>query len=308
VSARNPLSVLLVPIDAQTPSNAAISTALELASAYGSRTIFCNSVDLTSAIARAGTPFGADVTDLFVTLADTATSVLHDAGQLAADRHVPAETLELSGPPAEAILEAARTTHADAIVMGTHGRSGAGRFFLGSVAEGVLRRADLPVFVAAAACDHGFGRIAVALDAAPAAQAALDYALDLARPHAGTVLLVHAIDESTPEKFAEASAILDAAEAKARARGIRTETYVCNAKPAESVLRTAREEQADLIAIGTHGRTGLSRMFLGSVAEEVIRHSPVPVVALRTRVKRPQPVRAARTVSLARPALRRAPA
>ena len=71
--------------------------------------------------------------------------------------------------------------------------------------------------------------------------------------------------------------------AEARRRGIEAVTRVAFGRPAQMVLDAARREGATLIVMGTHGRTGLARLALGSVAEEVIRQADAPVVTVRTR-------------------------
>ncbi len=64
--------------------------------------------------------------------------------------------------------------------------------------------------------------------------------------------------------------------------GIRVESILVEGNASQRILRIAQEQHCDLIILGTHGRTGLSRVLLGSVAEDVIRHSPIPVLTLKT--------------------------
>ncbi|MBD5654946.1 MAG: universal stress protein, partial [Candidatus Eremiobacteraeota bacterium] len=99
------------------------------------------------------------------------------------DDGVVAKTAVLDGPSAEAIVAYAKERKVDAIVMGTQGKGGLERLFLGSTADGVLRRAEVPVFVVPPAAnddDATFGRIFVAVDDSDPSDAAVDFALGLA--------------------------------------------------------------------------------------------------------------------------------
>jgi nucleotide-binding universal stress UspA family protein len=74
---------------------------------------------------------------------------------------------------------------------------------------------------------------------------------------------------------------LDALAAKAKKIGVRTSVLVSEGAPAERIAHLARSKRADLVVLGTHGRTGLARMFLGSVASRVISIATCPVLTVR---------------------------
>jgi nucleotide-binding universal stress UspA family protein len=76
---------------------------------------------------------------------------------------------------------------------------------------------------------------------------------------------------------------LDALVAKARKAGARARGLLVEGVPYERITRTAKAQHADLVVMGTHGRTGLARLFLGSVAERVVAMSPCPVMTVRGR-------------------------
>ena len=69
---------------------------------------------------------------------------------------------------------------------------------------------------------------------------------------------------------------------KARAAGVRASTLVITGDPAREIVRAARSARADLLVIGTHGRTGFSRLFLGSVAQRLVATAPCPVLTVRS--------------------------
>lgn len=204
---------------------------------------------------------------------------------------------------AERIVETARTQGMDLIAMSTHGRTGLDRWVRGSVAERVLRAATVPVYAVnprgvLVEGDQvgGWTRILVPLDGSERAQRVLPLAGEFALasgPQAELVLLhvdepevpgVHPVDE-VAARGAQARA--DAALASCRDRllqaGLEHVRIVgrFGRDPAHEVLETARELGADLIAIASHGRTGLARWRFGSVAERVLREAAAPLLVVR---------------------------
>jgi nucleotide-binding universal stress UspA family protein len=274
------LERLLVPVDESKTSARAVDLALRIAAAFGSKIQFVHVVDLTAAVAGWASPYSApDVGVISDGLEEQSRIALASAVARAAAAGVMSETLELRGAPADAIVEAAKSTRAEAIVVGTHGREGASRFFLGSVAECALRTAGVPVFVASPhSCAASFTRIAVALDDSDPAGAALEFAMDIARP-AATLVLAHVVAAGR----INATDLIDRATAKVRERGLKVETVFIEAEPIAGLLDIAHTHDIGLLVIGTHGRRGVHRLLVGSVAEGVIRECTVPVVALRAR-------------------------
>src|SRR5580698_1034703 len=148
-----------------------------------------------------------------------------------------------------------------------------------------------------------FKHILVPTDFGDSAQAGLDAALSLASRADARVTLCHAYTMFVPiyndaawvptaELERPARHALDEALAKAKKSYPRTESKLGCGDPALEILRAATSLGIDLIVIGTHGRRGLSRVLLGSVAEKVVRSSPVPVLTVpsaedRSRAKRP---------------------
>ena len=139
-------------------------------------------------------------------------------------------------------------------------------------------------------------RVLVALDGSPSSEAVLRFLLEIAGPLDMTVMLLRVL-EPIPPSVIEASRHVevedvegrrrDAEEymapiaAALRAQGVETAWEVRRGRPAEEILAAARERGADLIAMATHGRTGLGRLLFGSVAEAVLRHASVPVFMIR---------------------------
>jgi nucleotide-binding universal stress UspA family protein len=136
--------------------------------------------------------------------------------------------------------------------------------------------------------------ILVPTDGSACAMQALAYACDLSKIVGARVEACHAIDylslpgklgnspESAPDVLVEeGEAILSKARAVGRKHGIKLSGHLIRGNGAEAIVERARESQANLIVMGTHGRTGLRRIVLGSVAEGVIRRTHLPVLLLR---------------------------
>ncbi|MBI3962065.1 MAG: universal stress protein [Deinococcus sp.] len=172
----------------------------------------------------------------------------------------------------------ARATDCDLVIMGTHSRTGLAHLFLGSVAEAVVRSSTAPVITVPLAAHPKLPHlILVATDFSPSARRALEYARLLASATGAELAIVHVLDEGRRESQENAYNLLTqlAHDLSDRRR------LVVGGKPALEILELATDLHADLIAIGTHGRTGLARLIFGSVAEPVVRHSLVPVLTAR---------------------------
>lgn len=226
---------------------------------------------------------------------------LSDAAYLDRQRErggdVGAETVLLQGPAvAPALATDARRSGARLVVMATHARGGLRRLLLGSVAAGMVKRSPAPVLVVHPR--HGappprFRRVLVPLDEGDLARSILQHVPALAEPGA-QVLLLHVIEPTSwapvldgvapPETGqavleAEAWSRLEREAVPLRAQGFAVESRVSvSARCAREILATARGMDAELIAIATHGRSGLARAAFGSVADAVLRGAEMPVL------------------------------
>ncbi len=144
-----------------------------------------------------------------------------------------------------------------------------------------------------------YERILVPTDGSDASNAGLREACMLAKDQGSQLLLIHVVDEIlgiSPQIFGTAyeqiidglrkagGSILAGAEFLARKEGLAAETQLVEAmgRPAgELIINAAKEWRADLIACGTHGRRGLRRILMGSDAEYIVRHSPIPILLIR---------------------------
>ena len=139
-------------------------------------------------------------------------------------------------------------------------------------------------------------RVLVALDGSASSEAVLRFLLEIAGPLDMTVLLLRVLEPIPPSviettrqmvledvegRRRDAEEYLAPIAAALRAKGVTVSWQVRRGRPAEEILAAARDSHVDLIAMATHGRTGVGRLLFGSVAESVLRHAPVPVFMLR---------------------------
>lgn len=145
-----------------------------------------------------------------------------------------------------------------------------------------------------------YSRILVAVDGSATSDRALVHAVDLARESGAALRIAHVVDMGwasiAPELAidlharveavrAEGRAVMDAALAIARDAGLQAESMTLETstplqRVPEAIVDAAIEWRADLLVLGTHGRKGVERLLLGSVADGVVRHSPIPVLLM----------------------------
>lgn len=190
------------------------------------------------------------------------------------------------GEPTPAIAWAAERSKADLILMATHGRTGLAHLMVGSVTAAVLRTVPVPVLTLRPGQGErplaGVQRILWATDLSPVSEGAWRYAVTLAGVFAAEVVLVHVVRPG--EVRPSPQPVKD--ELKRRGQqveglGLRARSKVVVGLPTEAIVAEAKSEQADLIVMGTRGRTGLPHVLFGSVAEAVIRKAPCPVLAVQ---------------------------
>jgi nucleotide-binding universal stress UspA family protein len=192
-----------------------------------------------------------------------------------------------------ALAELAREVGAGLIVVGTHGRTGVKRWMLGSVAEKTVRLADVSVLVARGeAPPGGYRRIVVGTDYSELAWRALDRAFELAAPDAD-VRVVHAwqapyveydlsgdvLAKARESAEAEALAHRERLRDTRRPPGVSLHLELDDGAPFEALDR--RSVDAELVVVGSHGRRGLRRFVLGSVAEATVRYARCAVLVAR---------------------------
>lgn len=203
-----------------------------------------------------------------------------------AERTGATATAQLLCPGDVAAALLAHLAHDDVAVacMDSRSRGPVGELVLGSVSEAVLRQAPVPVLLAGPRTQVGPDRYAtliVAVDGSEPAEAAVGVAADLAERLDADLFLVQVLDprrEAPPADVIETSYLARVASRLAPAR---TSYDVLHARdPARAIVDVARERPDALVVMGTHGRSGVRRMAMGSVALRVVKHASSPVLVV----------------------------
>ena len=290
------LRTIFVPLDGSPLAEHALPFATRLAEVTSARLVLCRIVPV-----RIIEPPADDLA-----LAHEARTYMEGvAGPLtAAGRRV--ETITQWGDPAACIVDEVQSQQADIVVMATHGRSGPGRWVYGSVADAVLRAAPVPVVLVPPAVKQlwpsgHLDRIVVPLDGSSLSEAALGPAQELARKLDSEIVLVSivpfppysvydngaAMSVFEPEaELAESERYLKDFASRAISEGIQVRTYTELQQPVVAIANVADQEQAGLIVMATHGRSGLARLVLGSVATGTLQRTRVPLMLVGPGVLR----------------------
>ncbi|HEY7311475.1 MAG TPA: universal stress protein [Gemmataceae bacterium] len=210
----------------------------------------------------------------------------------------------LEGTITETLQEHALDEGCDLVVMTTHGRGPVSRFWLGSVADQLVHRLPIPLLLirtreeeAPTASEPEVRNVLVALDATPTAEQILEPAGGLAKVLGASLTLLRvvplvvphvvyteaAVSTTLADKLrAEAHVYLKRLAGSLRDQGIAVQTrIIAHNHPATAILNEAASGEYGMLALETHGRRGLPRLFLGSVADKVVRGATVPVLVHR---------------------------
>jgi nucleotide-binding universal stress UspA family protein len=202
---------------------------------------------------------------------------------------------------AETISEQARDYKADLVVVGSHGRTGLSRAWLGSVAEKVVRSAPCDVLVARPVKEKG-GPVLASVDLGESSGAVLRVAAREAAHRKVDLIALFALDAPNdvlpygmlgpfgiyvaPPDPQGHDELREAAEKTLRAAmeaaDVRAQVTIVDGRATQEIVTLAENKGASLIVCATHGRKGISRLALGSVAEAVVRHSPCSVLVVRS--------------------------
>jgi nucleotide-binding universal stress UspA family protein len=224
---------------------------------------------------------------------------------------VPMGSALLEGSVPDALREQ-MSGKAELMVMTTHGRGPASRFWLGSVTDALVRTATVPLLLLRPseqapplALSPPFHHMMISLDGSDLAEQALGPALQLGRlmltrytllrvvkpvvsldPTTGWSATTDINEPSTRQWLDEAQAYLDRIGERLRGQGLTVQTrLVLHTHPADAILEETAEQGVDVIALATHGRGGLQRLLLGSVADKVLRGGTTPLLICRPQIE-----------------------
>ncbi|MBI3854412.1 MAG: universal stress protein [Planctomycetes bacterium] len=198
------------------------------------------------------------------------------------DEHV------LTGSPAPALVDMAIRGGYSLIVMCSRGKSGIKRLLLGSVAEDVLRRSPIPVLIVHPLSGNKgkmkIKRIVVPLDGSHRSGSILAHVEPLAKATGAKLLFMTIIEPKAKHDYPVevVARNLFREQKRLHKQGIQTELAIRYGDPVVEILSFGDVQNADLVALSTHGRTGVERALYGSVAESVLRKGKLPMLLLRT--------------------------
>lgn len=283
---------LLFLTDFSEPSEAALPFAMSIARAYGAKTFVLHVLQ----------------PDPLLYSTPTSIAFVDEAQEDSAKANMQRVVSQLAGLPNETILEwgqgvwpsveqALKSRVIDLTIVGTHGRTGAERFLLGSVAEEIFRRSPVPVLTVGPSVRGGihggarFHSILFTTDFSTRSCAALPYALSLAQENQARLTLLHVLQDNGLGAPSLNQTIMAAAASKLKGlipegtdNWCRPEILVEGGEPASRIFDVASRQGADLIVLGVRSIAGPSRaaIHLGrATAHKVVAHAPCPVLTVR---------------------------
>jgi nucleotide-binding universal stress UspA family protein len=298
---------IMVPVDGSPFSREAVLQGLRIASQCGAA---LRLVRIGTAPAFTGGPDGyaVETERLRVIHAAELAELYTIAAECRAHSTVNVTASLQYGPIVDTLTGYARRYRVDLIVMRSHGRKGLARAWFGSVADGLIRESGIPVLVVkapsvATALENGFvfDRILIPLDGSLLAEQSVEPAISLARINHAEITLLRVVDPSSQAKKRSLQSSIGPASAGEVAsaqrylvtcltpeleRSVRIRRrVVVSDDVAGTILSIAGATEADLIAIATHGRGAIARARAGSIADRVVRESPVSTMVIHPNLR-----------------------
>lgn len=216
---------------------------------------------------------------------------LSEAIKIAKEEGITIQALCEEGTIHEKIVDLADMENYDLIVMGKKGLSLIERAFVGSVTERVIGYSRQDILVIPNGAKIGRRNLLVATDGSAYSEAAARKAIEIAMQYHGEIKALSVVDvtvefmlrahEIYDTLVAKAKGFSDAIKQKALAAGIKAEALVRDGEVYQVIIDVAKEQQADMIIMGSLGRTGIKRLLMGSTAERVLGHATFPVLIVK---------------------------
>jgi len=187
--------------------------------------------------------------------------------------------VSLGEEPYEEIVRHASKNNVDMIIMGTHGETEMKRLMMGSVTAKVIGYAPCNILVLPLNAKVECKNVLIATDGSKYSEAAASEALGIAK-RCGSSLIVISVASSDAE-IASAKDNVNKVSEAAEKEGVKTTSVVTKGKPYEAIIETSKQKNADFIIVGSHGRTGIDRLLMGSVTERVIGHAEAAVLVVK---------------------------
>ena len=304
------ISNILVPVDFSDHSKDAVKAALRLKDDFGAALTLLHVFDVTELLGMGWTVYGE-------ALEGEAVQRMEEDSNRALDEFV--KELEINqddidlivarGKPFIEIIQIAKREKSDLIVMGTHGRKGIELVLMGSNAEKVVRKAPCSVMT----LRHEKGKspqpfpakkILVPTDFSLTSERAMTMAVEVAAKYNSKIVLLHVFSDFKVEDALQWTSYINTPKTEIEMReeiikrsydelesfmakfpvgDVKIEPRVVEDHPHKGILSVAEDDDIDLVVMGTHGRTGVSHLLMGSTAEKVVRTNSCPVLTVKPR-------------------------
>jgi nucleotide-binding universal stress UspA family protein len=294
-----PLKKVVVGTDFSDQANLAVDHAMAVARHSGAEIVFAHSMAVPAAAMIAPYPVAmpeADYAAGLKSMLEGGRTQLEELRERHKGQGVELSQVFVDDMPESGINKVADEQKADLIVVGSHGRTGASRFLLGSIAEQVVRHAKIDVLVARGDVPQGgYKKILVPTDFSDSATAALERAYEMVEP-GGEIVLLHCwtlpgagltywgpVGPELRKEIITATESYAAKFVPKHEKDTAKLSFRHLEREAKRGIQDVLEEGGfDLVVTGSHQRKGLNRWLLGSVAEATVRHSPCSVLVRKT--------------------------
>ncbi len=217
--------------------------------------------------------------------------IVAEIKKIAAEEDAFIKTIIEEGTPFDTIIDTAEEGNYDLIVMGRHGMKPIEKALVGSVTARVIGNSQRDVLVFPLNSEIGWKNIMLVTDGSKYSLRATDKAINIAESYGGEMTAVSVVDvteefqteapEAVDKLIEEAKRIVGEVKKKAEAHGIKIEPLVREGEAYRVITDLAKKLASDVIVMGSHGRTGIKRLLMGSVTEKVIGYAPCPVLVIR---------------------------
>lgn len=277
---------ILVAVDGSESSKNALKQAFKLACTEG-----CWITVVSVIPAYTGDLALVGVGNIMKSMRKPCEDALSEAQKLAESERASIKTVCEEGEIYERIVDLAEADNCDLIVMGRRGLRHLERAFVGSVTARVIGYSSKDVLVVPEKTALGWKNILIATDGSKYSNTAADKSIDFAKSYGGELKVISVVDVPA-EYYAEAPKAAEDLTRKAKgfiadvkrnaeAAGISTSTFVGEGDAYKVITDFAKKETVNVIVMGSHGRTGIKRLLMGSVAEKVIGYAPCPVLIVK---------------------------
>jgi nucleotide-binding universal stress UspA family protein len=269
------LTKLLVCTDGSPASEGAINAGIHLGTLSAARVCLLGVINSPAVYGNIPA-----IPELLAALEEQALRRLHEYQEQAARAGV---TVEIAAATdisvSEAILAEAAARKPDWLIMGRKGLTGLDRLLMGSVARQVIGQSPCPVLVVPRQAHLEFKKIMIAHDGSVFGEGAWRQTIPLAAGAGSEVIAVSVARDKSRQS--DCQIVLQHLEASAARHGFRLQSLFLEGRPFDQIIQAAQDEKVDLLVLGSHGRSGLARLLMGSVAERVTATVNCPVLVAK---------------------------